>query len=493
MTIRSSSSSGIPFGGTADRPSSPTQGQTFYNGELAILEIYTGTDWVPNSAPAGTPAVSAVDVGTNKAYGSGQATVTITPGTNGGPASSYNITATDGTNTYTSGAISDTTYTLTVGNSGTYNFTATGSNNFGTSTDATNYSLAVTTVPQAPTLSASVTTSAITITVGGSNGGKAISNYQYSTNGTTYTSLSPAQTAGPIVFSGLNQGTSYTYYIRAINANGTGTASSVTATTAYSVDYLVVGGGGGAGGYYYTGGGGGGGTSTGSLTITPGSAYALTIGAGGAQVSATTDSLTGNDGSNSTFHTYIGYYGGRSRDGVAATGAGGAAATSTTGGRGGGTAADFQSGAGGGGSSASAGSNGATNGNAGAGAAGISSSITGTATNYGGGGGGSGYANARGAGGAGGGGNGTKGSGTLSLGAAGTANTGGGGGGASHPANGAEYGYGWAGGSGVVILRIPSTGTATFSAGVSSSVSTAVSGYKIYTVTAASNATVTFS
>ena len=492
MAIRKSSISGVPFGETADRPSSPTVGQTFYNGELAILEIYTGTDWVPNSAPAGTPTVSAVDVGTNRAYGSGQATVTITPGTNGGPASSYNVTATDGTNTYTSGTSSNTTVTLDVGNSGTYNFTAIGANNFGTSTNAIEYSLAVTTVPQAPTLSASVTTSSLTITVGGSNGGKTISNYQYSTNGSTYTSLSPAQTAGPIVFSGLNQGTSYTYYIRAINANGTGTASSVTATTAYDIDYLVVGGGGGAGGYYYTGGGGGGGASTGSFTITPGTAYALTVGAGGAQVSAGIDGTTGNDGSNSTFHTYIGYYGGKSRDGVATTGAGGAAATLTTGGRGGGTGADSDTGAGGGGGSSTAGSAGSSS-SGGNGGNGISSSITGTATNYGGGGGGSGYNDPRGSGGLGGGGNGSRGGGTALLGSAGTANTGGGGGGASHPAQGASYGYGWGGGSGVVILRIPSAGSATFSAGVSSSVSTSVSGYKIYTVTAASNGTVTFS
>jgi hypothetical protein len=51
------------------------------------------------------------------------------------------------------------------------------------------------------------------------------------------------------------------------------------------------------------------------------------------------------------------------------------------------------------------------------------------------------------------------------------------------------------GGSGVVIIKIPDTRTATFSEGVTSSVSTAVSGYKIYTVTATSTTseTVTFS
>jgi hypothetical protein len=53
---------------------------------------------------------------------------------------------------------------------------------------------------------------------------------------------------------------------------------------------------------------------------------------------------------------------------------------------------------------------------------------------------------------------------------------------------------GGSGGSGVVILKVPNTHTATFSGGVTSSVSTAVSGYNIYTVTATSTTseTVTF-
>jgi hypothetical protein len=53
---------------------------------------------------------------------------------------------------------------------------------------------------------------------------------------------------------------------------------------------------------------------------------------------------------------------------------------------------------------------------------------------------------------------------------------------------------GGSGGSGVVILKVPDTHVAVFSGGVTSSVSTAVSGYNIYTVTATSTTseTVTF-
>jgi len=63
----------------------------------------------------------------------------------------------------------------------------------------------------------------------GSNGGSPITNYQYSTNGVTFTSFSPAQTASPVTVSGLTNGTVYTIYLRAINAVGSSASSSVTA------------------------------------------------------------------------------------------------------------------------------------------------------------------------------------------------------------------------------------------------------------------------
>ena len=47
MAIRKSSSSGIPFGQTADRPTSPSIGQTFNNGTLGVQEIYTASGWLP--------------------------------------------------------------------------------------------------------------------------------------------------------------------------------------------------------------------------------------------------------------------------------------------------------------------------------------------------------------------------------------------------------------------------------------------------------------
>lgn len=88
------------------------------------------------------------------------------------------------------------------------------------------------TVPQAPlSLCVIPSNGALTIFfVQGSTGGSAITNYSYSTNGVTYTPLSPADTRSPVTISGLTNGTIYTIYLKAINAVGSSPASpAVTA------------------------------------------------------------------------------------------------------------------------------------------------------------------------------------------------------------------------------------------------------------------------
>jgi hypothetical protein len=103
----------------------------------------------------------------------------------------------------------------------------------------------------------------------------------------------------------------------------------------------------------------------------------------------------------------------------------------------------------------------------GAGGAGLASAISGSSVTYAAGGAG-GY--------------------DVILSANGTANTGNGGRGDG----GNSDGSGSNGGSGIVILRVPNTYSATFSGGLTSSLSTAQTGYKTYTVTAGTG-TVTFS
>ena len=65
-----------------------------------------------------------------------------------------------------------------------------------------------------------------------SDGGSAITIYQYSTNnGTSWTTRATGTTASPLVITGLTNGTTYTVRVRAVNGVGNGTASnSMTGT-----------------------------------------------------------------------------------------------------------------------------------------------------------------------------------------------------------------------------------------------------------------------
>ena len=238
--------------------------------------------------------------------------------------------------------------------------------------------------------------------------------------------------------------------------------------SASSVSYLVVAGGGGSAGgnaiYPDSGGGGGGGLLAGTLGVTPGTSYTVTIGGGGTGVSSGSAYGQGGSGTNSVFSsiTSTGGGGGAVRSntlnnglsggsgGGAAIDAGGASSgsggTATSGqGFAGGTAFAFGPyySSGGGGGASAVGANGSGSGG-GAGGAGTISLITGTSVTYAGGGGGTSRGGTVASGGAGGGGAG----GSNGVGTAGTVNTGGGGGGGTAGSNIS----GVNGGSGVVII-----------------------------------------
>ena len=218
----------------------------------------------------------------------------------------------------------------------------------------------------------------------------------------------------------------------------------------YSVNYLVVAGGGGGGpavsGVASSGGGGAGGLLPTSASLSSGTAYTITVGAGGASNTNGSNSVISSiataigGGKGGTGSGGAGSSGGSGGGGAQITGAGGAA-TSGQGFAGG--AGDATSSSGGGGGASAVGANGAFNAG-GNGGAGSSNSISGSAVTYAGGGGGS--ASTGGSGGSGGGGAGGN-SGTPS-GAAASANTGGGGGGSY----GTTSNAGGAGGSGIVII-----------------------------------------
>jgi hypothetical protein len=479
---------GIPSGVTAARPSNPAEGDTYYNGQLGLLEIYSSGQWIPCSAPPAIPSISATDVGTGRAYDSGAFTYTFTAGVSGGSPYGYTAIGVLGATTYTSGATTATTGTLVVGNPGTYSISATAYNGFGISPASVPISLAVTTVPQAPTIGTATTSGSTTdVTVAwtfNSNGGKNLSAVTVTPylNGTTAgTSQNAATTsATSMTFTGLTGGSAYTFKVKTTNANGVGLESSasnsITVPVLFSVDFLVLAGGGGGG----AGGAGAGGlrssvTASGrgtspesAVSVSTGNNYTVTVGGGGAGVGAYAGTV-GTVGNNSVFSTITslgGGGGGASTNGGNGGCGGGATYSSATAEKGLGTAGQgFDGGsdtfddppypAPGGGGTGQIGQNppsGSTGGNGGNGTA---VSITGSSVTYGGGGGGGVY------GGGTGGTGGTGGGASGQSGQNGGTNLGGGGGGQAVGNNGGS------GGKGLVILRwLTSVGTITVGAGL---------------------------
>lgn len=495
---------GIPSGNTAGRPGSPVIGDTYYNGQLEILEIWNGTAWVAVSAPPSTPQlVSVTDASTSDAYSAtgGKISIAFVAGSGGGTPAQYNAFTTSGGFSSSSSSSTVTISGLTPGTS--YTFYGNAQNNFGTTVNTPNSNaITPTTLPQVPTIgtaTASTSSNAITVTwTLGNNGGKnltAVTITPYLNGTTAQTSVDAATTSSTsYTFTNLTGGSSYTFKVKASNANGYSAESSATNSATFpnlvEVDFLVVAGAGGGGYGYYGGGGGAGGyrTSAGTsganssaeskLYLTASTNYTVTVGGGGA--GSTADNTRATSGGNSVFSTITstGGGGGGSRGDTngtpegttrgAAGGSGGGTAQNYTGGNLGGlgTANQGKDGGtayGGGGGGASA--DGATNSSfpyGGAGGAGLASTITGSSvTRAGGGGGGQASSGAGNNGGAGGGGAG----GVAANGTAGSANTGGGGGG-----GGINTSSGAAGGSGIVILRYPSTRTITVGAGLTAGV-----------------------
>ena len=295
-----------------------------------------------------------------------------------------------------------------------------------------------------------------------------------------------------------------------------------TTTTVAPVQYLVVAGGGGGG--WVGGGGGAGGLLTATANFDISTALDIIVGDGGLASTngGSAGSPTGNiggNGSNSTFDSIVatGGGGGGSHPTTAAAsgGSGGGAPSSGNSSSGASASPSGQGNAGGNNSNSSPGYGAGGGGGAGAvgaagtsttggnGGVGLQNNITGTNTYYAGGGGGAVQdgvnnppTNVAGTGGLGGGANGSNNGAVVPTSA--TPNTGGGGGGGGTSKNGTGnwiYGNGSNGGSGVIILKLASTITATFTGGVTFTLdNTSISGQNIYRITATTaNQTVTFS
>jgi hypothetical protein len=215
-------------GDTAGRPASPTVGDVYKNTQTGNVEVYESTGWIAvGISPDAPTSVTATNQGSSRSYNNGQASVAFSAGTVTG--SSYTITSSPGSYT-ASGASSP--IAVTGLQSGTeYTYTAIATNKYGTSSASSASSgVTATTVPQAPTIGTATggSESATLTFTAGATGGSSITNYKYSTDNSTYTAFSPAQTTSPLTISGLTDGTAYSFYLKAVNTNGDSAASAAS-------------------------------------------------------------------------------------------------------------------------------------------------------------------------------------------------------------------------------------------------------------------------
>jgi len=515
MTIRSSSSSGIPFGNIAGRPANPTTGQPYFNGEEKRLELYTSSGW--QNIVSETPGV--VSISGNYIETSGSGTIDIV-GTNFSTGAIASAIGTNGveiqadttlvnsivsiTATFTGLSVSYEPYDIKVTNTSNLfgllpdalyindkPLWSTSSGSLGTfnSGDSVSLQLAATD-DESSTLTYTISSGSLPGGLSMSSSGL-ISGTIIATSGTSSftVSVSDGSNAGQTrsfsitcvaaVVTGGTLSSDSTYYYRTFTGNGTLSVSNAS----ISCNYLVVAGGGSGGGVapsggYHAGGGGGGagGYRNGSNSTSTGN-YSVVVGAGGGSgLSGNASSLFGVESAGGGAGFYGGYGtaaqnggsgGGAGRD-TPTIGYGNTPSTIPSQGNDGGSYGGTNAAAGGGGAGASGGnSSGGTPGNGGSGSnshatwlSAISSAMTGvsgwnsaTGNGYiaGGGGGGAGNGNTGTSSGGAGGGAGQPSYGG-SNGVAAVTNTGGGGAGASAHNNPNGYSSG-NGGSGIVIVR----------------------------------------
>jgi len=213
-------------GNTASRPASPTVGDAYANTETGFIEIYSGSTygWEQVGGISSTPtSVSATNVGTSRAYNNGSASVSFSPGTILGR--SYTVTSSPGS--YTATGSSSPVVVTGLQSSTQYTYTVTATNNYGTSAaSSASSAVTATTVPQAPTISATAgdTTAAISITPG-ATGGSSITQYSIISSPSTSTQTTSNTS---YTFTGLTNSTAYTFTATATNANGTSGSSSAS-------------------------------------------------------------------------------------------------------------------------------------------------------------------------------------------------------------------------------------------------------------------------
>ena len=188
---------------------------------LGIVASSVSGHLAPNAPTIGV----ATDQGTSRPYNNGQASVSFTPASTGGTATSFTVTSSP--TGFTGTGSSSPILVTGLASSTSYTYTVTATNAQGTSAaSSATSSVTATTVPQAPTIGTATggNASATVAYTAGATGGSTITSFTATSSPSSIT----ATGASPINVTGLANGTAYTFTVTATNANGTSVASSAS-------------------------------------------------------------------------------------------------------------------------------------------------------------------------------------------------------------------------------------------------------------------------
>jgi len=218
-----------------------TIGTTYLFKLRAISVVGTGSE--SSALSVVIPVAPFAPTGLSYSTSGSSAIISFTAGSNGGSALTNYQYSTDGGSTFSAFSPAVTTSPVTItglSNGSTYSVMLKAVNVVGNSPASSALSVIMPAgAPSAPSaLSSSVSGNTATISfTAGANGGSAITNYQYSTDGgSTFSAFSPAVTASPVTISGLSYGSTYSIVLKAVNSAGNSTSSSALSVTVPPVD-----------------------------------------------------------------------------------------------------------------------------------------------------------------------------------------------------------------------------------------------------------------
>jgi titin len=235
----------------SDAASALVNGTTYQVKLRAVTAAGSGT---ASSAVSVRPGVAGVPTSLVATSGNAQASIAFTaPTTNGGATITNYEYSTDNGTTWKAFSPADVTTPVVITirsdaasalvNGTTYQVKLRSVNARGSGAESLAVSVTPRTVAGAPTslvATPGIQQASIAFTAPASDGGATITNYQYSTdNGTTWKAFSPADATTPVVITirsdtastALANGTTYQVKLRAVNAAGSGTASSAVSVT----------------------------------------------------------------------------------------------------------------------------------------------------------------------------------------------------------------------------------------------------------------------